>query len=74
MLSQGGVQGDYAAQWAKYYRSQGMNREAMLIEDYVKNRGRSAGQAGGQAPGYGTSECYRCNRFHHLQHRGHQPP
>ena len=52
------MQGDYAAQWAKYYRSQGMNREALLIEDYVKNRGRS----GGPVAGYGTSECYRCNR------------
>jgi len=35
---QGGVQPDYAAQWAQYYRSQGMAREAEMIETYVRGR------------------------------------
>jgi len=41
-LSKGGVQSDYAAQWAAYYRSQGMSREAEMIETYV--RGLEAGR------------------------------
>ena len=38
---QGGVQPDYASQWAQYYRSQGMAREAEMIETYVRGKERS---------------------------------
>lgn len=67
-LAKGGVQHDYASQWAKYYRSQGMNREAEMIEDYTKTkseRSRSPVRGGGSSS-YGTSECYRCNRMGHF--------
>jgi len=81
-LSKGGVQSDYASQWAAYYRSQGMSREADMIETYV--RGLEAGrqsvmaavtaQTGGRSDlpmgggtGYGTpANCYRCDKTGHF--------
>ena len=76
---QGGVQPDYASQWAQYYRSQGMAREAEMIETYVRGKERGeresrqsfgrapsppAREGGGGGAGYGTSECYRWGRSH----------
>ena len=75
---QGGVQPDYASQWAQYYRSQGMAREAEMIETYVRGKERGeresrqsfgrpsppAREGGGGGSGYGTSECYRWGRRH----------
>jgi len=50
-LSKGGVQPDYAAQWAQYYRSQGMAREAEMIETYVRGKeAREREERGGRRP------------------------
>jgi len=83
-ISKGGVQPDYAAQWAQYYRSQGMAREAEMIETYVRGkeairqeqergsssrgfeRPRTPPSRNGGGSGYGTSECYRCNKIGHF--------
>jgi len=80
-LSKGGVQPDYASQWAAYYRSQGMSREADMIETYVRGleAGRQSaavalGASGGRADlpmggggGYGTpASCYRCDKSGHF--------
>lgn len=59
-------QPDYSLQWAEYYRSLGMHREAELIEQQAKSKGVAGGtpqsQQGGGAPsvqgapmGQGTS-------------------
>lgn len=42
-------QPDYSLQWAEYYRSLGMHREAELIEQQAKNKG-GAMQPGMQTP------------------------
>jgi len=75
-LSKGGVQPDYASQWAQYYRSQGMSREAEMIETYVRGKERGERErysssshdrgAPSHSGGYGTSECYRCNKIGHF--------
>lgn len=42
-------QPDYSLQWAEYYRSLGMHREAEMIEQQAKNK--AAGGGAGGAPG-----------------------
>ena len=45
----GGGQPDYSAQWAEYYRSMGMHREADAIEQ--QSKASKAGPGGGAAMG-----------------------
>lgn len=52
-------QADYSAQWAEYYRSIGMHREAEAIEQQMRNRGPSqaaapSGPQQGSAPANGA--------------------
>jgi len=77
-LARGEAGPDYAAQWASYYRSQGMNNEAVMIETFV--RGLLAGRKGKDSSeerfrvvigkdslANGASDtCYRCNKSGHF--------
>ncbi|XP_043208493.1 far upstream element-binding protein 2-like isoform X3 [Amphibalanus amphitrite] len=46
----GGGQPDYSAQWAEYYRSMGMHREADAIEQQSKAKAAGGGPMPGQQP------------------------
>ncbi|XP_003425215.1 far upstream element-binding protein 3 isoform X2 [Nasonia vitripennis] len=51
-------QPDYSAQWAEYYRSMGLHREAEMIEQQAKqnaSKNPDMSQQGGQTPGNPTS-------------------
>jgi len=77
-LARGDAGPDYAAQWVSYYRSQGMNNEAVMIETFV--RGLLAGRKGKDSSegrsrvvirkdslDDGASDtCYRCNKSGHF--------
>jgi len=75
-LARGDTSPDDAAQWATYYRSQGMNSEAVMIETFI--RGLLAGRQGKDASEgrsrpvtekdllVASDTCYRCNRPGHF--------
>lgn len=58
-------QPDYSAQWADYYRSMGMHREAEAIEQQAK--GMKAATAGGPGPNAAGPQQVCCaHGIHHL--------
>jgi len=71
-LARGDTSPDCAAQWASYYRSQGMNNEAMMIDTFV--RGLLAGRQGkessdgsrSRAETSASDDCYRCSKPGHF--------
>jgi len=74
-LARGDTGPEYAAQWASYYRSQGMTNEAVMIDTFVRGlvAGRQAKEERSALPpprdsmaNPASETCYRCNKPGHF--------